>query len=58
MRGFLLTVHSFYLNIGLAGTITKAVKDAIQAAQSAPSHPVLTSNTHVATLNQTGDIMV
>ncbi|XP_048012408.1 uncharacterized protein LOC125245729 [Megalobrama amblycephala] len=48
---------NFQMQEGLAGTITKAVKDAIQAAQSAPSHPVLTSNTHVATLNQTGDIM-
>ncbi|KAK7136720.1 hypothetical protein R3I94_001700 [Phoxinus phoxinus] len=31
---------------GLADKITKAVKDAIQAVQSAPSHPVDIDNYH------------
>ncbi|XP_051988794.1 uncharacterized protein LOC127648246 [Xyrauchen texanus] len=48
---------NFQMHEGLVDTITQAVKDAIQAAQSTPSHPVPTSNTHpVPTSNQAGEI--
>lgn len=55
---FKLSVHSFDLIVGLAETITKAVNDAFQAAQCAPSHPVPTSSIQEDFLKQTEGIKV
>ncbi len=49
----------FDLIIGLVDTITKTVKDAIQAAKPAPGHPVLFSSSYPTPLvNQIGKIKV